>query len=441
MKKRKSKIVTKFKIATILLLLCFFTQAVSASDYLKIVPDFIDFGFVPFDEEIIKEFTLENITGLQIENVSIIITDSIAAYFHTENVGTSIDPHDSTKVHLSFSCSEMFVTREGKIFIKYKIEGEDFEDEIRVHGEPALKRGWNWISFPKLCKRSDQGTEISAILKPLEPFARIVLCKGGVMESIENSWAHMGLFHYDDTAFIKLRMLGGNEYVYPFELKGDSLSLLPAATAFDLNKGYNWIGYWLQEPQDVRTAFGAAWDKVHAVKAESWFYINQKFITENYSIILDLPANQDRLLHYGRGYVVIMKETEKGFSWIRHKDERNQEQPCNNTTYFMYEKRANYEVIDVINIPDNATEVGAFTDDGKCIGAGFVNEHHAAQLLIYPYDIPEDGTELSFRIKYHDQLNPRPITYLLFNNSTRKFVDTKLCVNKKVYNIIKICDE
>jgi len=426
--------------ALIILLLFFIIQAVYASDHFKIEPDLINFGFVPIETGVIKQVTIKNNTDSTITDLSITIPDSLLSYYKCESLPNTIEHQDSITIHISFCCHEMFVTCEGLIYIEYMIGVNSFTDIIEVHGEPALKRGWNWISFPKLNRRSNQGTEISAILKPLKPFARIVLCKGGVMESIENTWTHMGLFYYDDTAFIKLRMLGGNENVYPFELKEDSLSLIPADTALDLNKGYNWIGYWLPESQKLRTAFGTHWDKVHAIKAEGWFYINQKFYANDYSIIFNLPANQDRLLHYGRGYVVIMKEPVKGFYWTNTTENRTQELLCKKSSYFAYQEEANYEVVDVINIPENAEELGAFNADGVCIGAGIVNESHAAQILVYPCDTKIDTEDIFFKLKYYDETDLHLIEYLLFDNSDKKFVDKKLHVNTQVYNIIKMCN-
>ncbi len=425
----------------LVILLLFLPKPAYTSNRLKIEPSIIDFGFVPLDRNMIQDVVLTNLSDQKISNISINIPDSLSEYYRCEKDPPFIEGMDSTTVYLSFYCSEMFVTCEGSIFIKYIIGEKSFTDIIEVHGEPAMERGWNWISIPKLNRSSNKGYEISALLKPLEPYARTVLCEGGVMECIEYTWSHMGLYYYDDTSFIKLRMLGGNEEVYPFELKEDSLSFLPANTSFDLNKGYNWIGYWLPGSQDLQTAFGIHWDEVHAIKAERWFYINQRFYTEDYSIILDLPANQNHKLHYGRGYVVIMKEQVKGFKWNVSANNRILEQQYKNPSFITFKEKSNYEVVDVIGIPESAEEVGAFDNDDICIGAGLVNEHHTAQILIYPRSTRNDSGEISIKLKCRGITDPQPSAYLLFNNTTKKFVDKKLYVNTQVYNIIKMCNE
>ena len=162
---------------------------------------------------------------------------------------------------------------------------------------------------------------------------------------------------------------------------------------------------------------------------------------DDYRIIFDLPANQVQELHYGRGYVVIMTVPVKGFQWQNSKEKNIQYPFCKKTSYFSYEERANYEVVDVIGIPDNAEEVGAFNADGVCIGAGIVNEHHTAQILMYPCETKIDTGEIIFKSKYRDESDQRPAEYLLFDNTTKTFIDKQLHVNTQVYNIIKMCNE
>jgi len=429
------------RIIVLVFILCFVVQTLYASDLLKIVPDSIDFGFIPLDREVIKEITLKNITDNQISNVSISIPDTLLSYYRSKFVSTSIEPFDTTTITLSSCCHEMFVSCDGKISIHYTCNDSLYSKEVEVKGTPALTRGWNWISFPRVNRKSKRGHELSEILKPLQPYARTVLCKGGVMENIEHTWAHMDLYHYDDTSFIKLLMLGGDEPVYPFEQNEDSLSLLPADTSFDLQKGYNWIGYRLPHSQNLEQAFGEYWNKVHAIKAENWLYLNEEFLTEDYQILFDIPAHQTRSLNYGRGYVMIMEEPIKNFRWNVGNDAERYEQLCSKGAYFNYETKAHYEVVDVINIPEGVEEVGAFIENDVCIGSGFVDEHLSAQLLLYPTDYYDTSQEIILRLKYHGKSETRNAHYVMHDISTRKFVDKKLTLNTQLYNIIKIRDE
>jgi len=431
----------RYRIVLLLFLFGFLFQTLYASDHLKMVPDHIDFGLIPLDFTVSKDIILQNRTDNQISNISISISDTLFPYYRSKIVSTLIEPFESTTITISFCCREMFVSCDGKVFISYTCNDSLYSKKIEVKGTPALKRGWNWISFPKLNRKSRKGHELSEILKPLQPYARTVLCRGGVMENIEHTWAHMDLSHYDDTSFIKLLMLGGDERVYPFEQNEDSLSLLPDNTSFDLQQGYNWIGYWLPGSQNLEDAFGEYWNKVHAIKAENWLYLNEEFLTEDYQILFDLPAHQTRSLNYGRGYVVIMEEPIKDFRWNVGNDAERYEQLCSKGTHFNYETKANYEVVDVINIPARVEEVGAFIENDVCIGAGFVDEHLSAQILLYPTDYYDTSQEITLQLKYHGKSETRNAHYVMYDMSTRKFVDRKLHANTQLYNIIKISDE
>ena len=425
----------------ILIFLILFLQSLFASDHLKSTPQSIDFGYVPLDKAVSKNIILKNNTDNQISNVSISIPDTLLSYYSSQFISTSIEPFDTTTITLSYCCHEMFVTCDGKISIHYTCNDSLYSREVEVKGTPALTRGWNWISFPRLNRKSKEGYELSEILEPVKPFARTVLCKGGVMENIEHTWAHMDLYHYDDTSFIKLLMLGEDKQVYHFEQNEDSLSLLPADTSFDLQKGYNWIGYWLPHSQNPEQAFGEHWSKVHAIKAENWFYINEKFVDEDYQILFDLPAHKPHCLNYGRGYVIIMEESVKDFTWSESKNKLVKETSCTRESYFDHKTKANYEVIDVINIPEGVEEIGAFIIKDVCIGSGFVDEHSSAQILLYPSDYYDTSQEIILYLKYQGKPETRNAHYVLYDMSTRKFVDKKLTMNTQIYNIIKIRDE
>jgi hypothetical protein len=191
---------------------------------------------------------------------------------------------------------------------------------------------------------------------------------------------------------------------------------------------YHWIGYWLLEPQNIVDAFGGnssnptdnLWRYVEKVKAEDWYYDR---CSSNRGAGAAEPvswATDSKILEYGKMYMVWFKDQSvSDFKWYTSStvEEPTKKEKSEN---FDYTEKPDYEVIDVVDIPENVSEIGVFEED-TCVGAVVV-QNPSEQILVYSDNANRDQVPFSFEIITNGRSINQPImNYTVFNVDSGEF--------------------
>ena len=202
--------------------------------------------------------------------------------------------------------------------------------------------------------------------------------------------------------------------------------------------GYHWLGFWIPRTQNMIESFGNFWQYVAKVKSEEWFYspaIVQRGGDPTYPVAI---SAEGLTLEYGKAYLVLFNEAVEGFHWtdtgITVETEKKAE-PEN----FTYTEKADYEAIDVFNIPPSVTEIGVFEDD-VCVGAVVV-EDTCAQILVYSDYANRDPIPFSFEIVTGRGFSTPVKDYQVLDWETGKFETKSIFSGRQDYSIIRFGDE
>ena len=313
----------------------------------------------------------------------------------------------------------------------------------------TFKSGWNWVSFPRL---TNQGYEndylyMQAYYEDELPGLFQLTPNGAStitgLETIEgngkNIIYHSNDYNFTDTNFGNklFRYEGYKIEVSPgvdptiLEIDGDRL------TSYTLNMSANetyWLGYYLPYSQNIQDAFGDKWQYVNRVWAQDWYYdrLNQERGIGSSAV----PANSTvgKTMEYGKMYIVQMHENVDNFSW---NNSNNREDPIKKETptSFSYTEKADYEAIDIMNIPADVTEIGVF-ENNKCVGAVCVNDT-CAQILVYSDNANRESLPFSFEY-VSGRSNPKSTeNYLVLNKYTGKFESSVIFSGKQKYSVVK----
>jgi hypothetical protein len=276
-----------------------------------------------------------------------------------------------------------------------------FQDE--VDSRKLVAGAWRWISFPQLDRVSNDPVDGPSLFESVTGAGGInflELLKGNSFIShfdSANGWNPLN-FPIISTECVKIYFDTPNQVILP--INGTILDRHDAAASFDLisldlsGTGFqeNWIGYWLLDNQDPKDVFGADWDKVESIYAEDWYY--RRLVDPRNGSAIAVPSSKTRPLEYGKGYIIKVNQDILGFRWgvtginlpsYERKEVQN----------FIYESKPEYEVIDVLDIPSDMTEIGVFDED-ICIGAVAVQDS-CEQILIYP-DTTSPGDPYQFQV-------------------------------------------
>ncbi len=323
-----------------------------------------------------------------------------------------------------------------------------------IHGvdTKTFNSGWNWVSFPRL---TNQGYENGHLymqvyyedelpglfqLTPngfptIEGFEEIKGKRNGeiFINPINNNFIDYDLgfgnklFRYEG---YKIEVSLGVDPTI-LEIDGDSL------TSYTLNMSDDetyWLGYYLPYSQNIQDAFGDKWQYVNRVWAQDWYYgrLNQERGIGSSAV----PANSTvgKTMEYGKMYIVQMHENVDNFSW---NNSNNREDPIKKETptSFSYTEKADYEAIDIMNIPADVTEIGVF-ENNKCVGAVCVNDT-CAQILVYSDNANRESLPFSFEY-VSGRSNPKSTeNYLVLNKYTGKFESSVIFSGKQKYSVVK----
>jgi len=202
---------------------------------------------------------------------------------------------------------------------------------------------------------------------------------------------------------------------------------------------YHWIGYWLPRTQNITDAFGQNsindfWSQVEAIKSEDWYFDRQSIIRGDVGIIKPTQTTEDKFLVYGKGYLIKFKNDVTDFHWY---DSQNTSVPITfkKAENFIYEEKADYEAIDLLNIPVEVEEIGVF-ENGVCLGAVAVQDS-SEQLLVYSDSANRDAGDFYFEFYFNDRSTEKIKNYDVVNLKSGKFEAKLLRVGKNEYSVIR----
>ena len=146
-----------------------------------------------------------------------------------------------------------------------------------------------------------------------------------------------------------------------------------------------------------------------------------------------------KTLEYGKMYMVwFFDHTVSDFEWYIP---GASEEPAKKmeSEYFSYTELPDYEVIDVLDIPEEVIEIGVFEEE-TCVGAVVVQSTDE-QILVYSDKANRDVIPFSFEIVTDIRGLSQPVNnYLVFNKDTGEFENGHIISGRQELSIIKFGD-
>jgi len=273
----------------------------------------------------------------------------------------------------------------GKITGRYRV------DTIELPG-PETDNGWKWLCFPALDNvYSTPGYDpdvaeyllydimqlpIPAILDKVEAEDYIIYWNGIIWE--------YDYKQFQRTEGFKFHM--NNDYtldVPGFKVNDNTEIVLNG------NNVENWVGYWLDETQNVSDAFSEYWNgnNIMSITAQHWGAVN--FMGTWFQRV---EHGYTPTLSYGDMVVVKCNTTINDFGWV-DSGIHVIKTIFAKSEYFTYEEQADYVPLFIeIDPNDPPMEIGAIVD-GECVGAVVVADS-IAQLCAYVSNVPPGDIEL-----------------------------------------------
>ena len=303
----------------------------------------------------------------------------------------------------------------------------------------TLSSGWNWESFPRLERDETINEEIDIV---------------PIMETIEPNNLISLFFDANGQNDLEYDIFGSpyqwtpqeyyiqSTFLYKIDIDPNderTLVLYGTRMAEDfviedtLGTGeYHWLGYWLSD-QDIDDAFGGFWDKVKVVKAEEWTWMDMTNPRDPQAE--PKPSMKIRPLEYGKGYMVKFKEEVVDFHWNwSGLVVSGYERPVSGN--FLHQEKPDYEVIDVLEIDPEITEIGVF-QDSVCVGAVAVRDS-AEQILVYSDNANRDPVPFTIEVTTGRGTRIPIIDYSTLNLRTGKFENKPVIHGRQEYSAIKL---
>jgi len=205
--------------------------------------------------------------------------------------------------------------------------------------------------------------------------------------------------------------------------------------SIDMNELENyWLGYYLEESQNIEFAFGDFWADVNKVWAEDWYYDVFNMIRGGDPNQLSANSTKGKTMEYGKMYIVQMYDNVDNFSWY---GSSTVEEPTAKaeSQYFTYTEKADYEAIDVVSIPSNVMEIGVFEEE-VCVGAVVV-EDSCAQILVYSDSANRDPIPFTFEVVTGRGFSTPIKDYLVLNQMTGEFEPSVIISGRQGYSAIR----
>jgi predicted outer membrane repeat protein len=198
-----------------------------------------------------------------------------------------------------------------------------------------------------------------------------------------------------------------------------------------------WLGYYVPYPQNIEQAFRNDFVHVNRIWAEDWYY-DAMYIQRGLEPSLPSNSTEGKTMIYGKMYIVQMYENVDNFAWY---ESGTVEEPTKKTEpeNFDYTEKMDYEVIDVISIPENIVEIGVFEED-ICVGAVVV-EDSCAQILVYSDNVNREGSAFTFEYVSGRGNSTQFTEYLVLDQDTGEFVASEIIAGRQIYSAIKFTDD
>ncbi|MCF7794071.1 MAG: T9SS type A sorting domain-containing protein [Candidatus Cloacimonetes bacterium] len=289
---------------------------------------------------------------------------------------------------------------------------------------------WNWLSFPRLEREDDEDVNVPPILEEFLnwPFIDLNLLfysteQNPVLEYDQGSWDPTS---YNVKSSYGYKLYTAEEGYHYLPLEGYRLGVV-ANNPLDYNlvagvNTENWMGYWLPESQNIVDAFGDDfWTYVEEVWAEDWYY-NKNSNNRGFGQAEPVSESvEGKTLEYGKGYIVRFERTTQinNFYWTSSGTAEEPESRGESEN-FAFSEAAEYEVIDVVDIPEEVMEIGVFQDD-VCVGAVVVDDE-CEQILVYPDGVSREPIPYNFEIVTNVRSLNIPVkSYQVLNPETGEF--------------------
>lgn len=302
----------------------------------------------------------------------------------------------------------------------------------------TLSSGWNWESFPRLERNEtiNEAVDIVPILGTIEPSNFDYLyfdAKGENDLTYEEPNWDPNNYDIQSTALYKIDIDPNDERT--LELYGTRVAEDFVIEDTFEHGVYHWFGYWLPETLNIDDAFGGFWDKVQIVKAEEWTYWRDSQPRGDPTDLEPRPSSKIRPLEYGKGYMVRFNEDVENFHWNwSGLGVSGYERPAIGN--FPHQEKPDYEVIDILEIDPEITEIGVF-QDSVCVGAVAVRDS-AEQILVYSDNANRDPVSFTFEVTTGRGANIPIKDYSTLNLRTGKFENKPVIHGRQEYSAIKL---
>ena len=328
------------------------------------------------------------------------------------------------------------------------------------HFEP----GWNWDSFPSLSALQDNNGDLyqNAVYED-EGYPALLRDEDGnrtITNFLRIEGARPDEYNEPLQSFIDYDVYENPPWIdYRFEdmlfrHEGYKIYIEPGTDNFifyvgeerlesyyyDLLAGKKyWLCYYVPVHQNIVDAFGDDFDLVKTVKGEDWFYGVPENERDETGLDPKPYSNspEGKTLVYGKTYIVEMKKDVNSFSWYDSNnpvEEEKKEKPES----FTYEEKADYEVIDILEIEgeENILEIGVFEDD-VCVGATRVDEF-PLQILAYTDELNREGNFVSFQIVTGRGEAVEIPDYTVYNPFKGLFEYRELIAGQQEWSIVRL---
>ena len=326
--------------------------------------------------------------------------------------------------------------------------------EMKIFSEGS--KGYNWDSFPLLVRDAtiNEPVDVVPILGTIEPFDDIENIIFDAVGENDLEYNPDWLEPWDPTSYdiqsTRLYKIKADPFVQrTLELSGTRMAS-NYELEYSLNPGtYQWLGYWLPESQNIVDAFGGSspnpdddfWQYVETVKSEDWYFSRCSTIRGDGPQSTVSWSTENKTLEYGKGYMVLLKQGSLPISDFRWNSSGTFEEPVKKATSesFTYTEKPDYEVIDVIDIPENIVEIGVFEDD-QCVGAVVVQDS-SAQILVYSDNANRDPVPFNFEAVTGRGVSSSIRDYEVFNQRTWEFEPGIIISGMQEYSLVKLGEE
>ncbi len=254
-------------------------------------------------------------------------------------------------------------------------------DEIELP-DTTSNNGWKWLSFPALDNVLTGADTAGYVLEDILDLAILeeVLARNYTIDWNGSYWDNTDQ-EFSRTEGFKFHMNDDVTLDVPGFKVADNTTIALAG-----NNVENWIGYWIDEVQEVSDAFEDYWSG-----SNIWYIQNQSW-TATYSGGEWIYTTRVPTLEYGDMVVVKCSTAVNDFGW-NYSSPPEERTLYAETEYFTFEEQADYVPI-YVEVDENnwPQEIGAFVN-GVCIGAT-VAEDALTQINAYTTSAPPGDIEL-----------------------------------------------